>query len=461
MAVFRFKRQWNKTFPLGTQYLEYSSIGKMFTSKSRLVALATTILLNCVANQVQANPHHIELGIVAQPKSVLAEEGSNVTLAVLIQGPVKSVQWRKNGIPIESANNTYLEVIASQGQPAPDTYDIMVQDPFGNSLVSEAATVDVTPADSPVLISQNRRIESLKLQSLFNLIHVFDHVTARVYEPMEYQKVNHASQAYYPPCPDRSTVKTIEPAVTQQSVKHELLLELNACFVPKTNQLGEESGALINGKYRRSSTSIQLTNKEVQVLEQFAEKLSLRFPYSKDWGNSNTIDFDISINGGLTLQTEINRSAPNVATIRKESIWRRGTSIQNPQTGVNAEFISGKYVQETFGAYRRNEFMPNRETELFDKLTMKVAGETVVINGAVTKIYDKSEVHRHGQFSISVNGKHVLNTHSVVTAPARIQVTLPNAPKLNGFFLNDHSKTKPKAPIKMVSPGRELPVKIN
>jgi hypothetical protein len=433
----------------------------MFTFKSRLAALATTTLLICVASQVKANPHHIELGIVAQPKSVLAEEGSHVTLAVLVKGPVKSVQWRKNGVPIESANKTSLDVIASQTKSIPDAYDVLIQDAFGNALVSDTATIGIAQTDSPLLVRQSRNIESLKIQSLFNLIQVFDQVATRVFEPLEYQKVNHAKTAHYPACPDRSTIETIEPVAAQHSAQQVLLLELNACFVPKASRLGEEAGALINGKYRRSSTSVQLANKEVQVLEQFAEKLSLRFPYSKDWGNSNTIDFDISINGGLTLQTEINRSAANVATVRKESIWRRGTTIENPQTGVNAEFISGKYVQETFGTYRRNEFMPNRETELFDKLTMKVSGETVVINGAVTKIYDKSEVHRHGQFSISVNGKHVLNTHSVVTAPAQIQTTLPNAPKLNGFFLNDHSKTKPKAPIKMVSPGRELPVKIN
>lgn len=433
----------------------------MFKFKLWLAALATTIQLICVSSPAQANPHHIDLGIVAQPKSILAEEGKNVTLAVLLKGAIKSVQWRRNGVPIESANKTRLDVIASENRSGPYAYDVLIEDAFGNTLLSNAATVEIVQANSPLLIKQNRDIESLKLQSLFNMIRVFEQVTTRVFEPIEYKKVNHTMTAYYPACPDRSTIETIDPVAVQYSARHVLLLELDACFVPKANRLGEESGALISGKYRRSTETVQLTNKEVRVLEQFADKLSLRFPYAKEWGNSDTVDYDVTLNGGLTLQTEITKSASNVATFRKESIWRRGTTIENPQTGVKAEFISGKYIEEAFGTFRQNEFVPNRETEIFDKLMFKVGGETVVIKGAVTKIYDNSEVHRHGQFSVSVNGKHLLNTYSVVAAPTPLQVSLPNSPKLNGFFLNEHQKIKPKEPIKMVAPKNQSSAKVN
>lgn len=433
----------------------------MFTFKLWRTALATTIQFVCATSLAQANPHHIELGIVAQPRPVFAEEGKNVTLAIVLKGPVKSVQWRKNGVPIEFANDTRLDVVASQNKSAPDTYDVLIQDAFGNTVISAPATVTITQADAPVLIDQNRNSESLKLQGLFNLIHVFDQVAARVSEPLEYSKANRTLVAHYPVCPETSIIETIEPTPQAPGSHAVVRLKLNSCFVPKTNRLGEESGALISGKYSRSSKSFQRANKEVQVVEQLAQMLTLRFPYAQDRRNFNAMDFDITLNGGLTLQTEVNAPSANAATFRRESIWKRGTTVKNPQTGVNAEFISGKYVQETFGVYRKDEFLPYRETDFFDKLTLKVGEDTVVINGGVTRIYDKSDVHRHGQFNISVNGKHVLDTQSMVTAPTTLSFTLPNAPKLNGFFLNDHPKDKPKEPIKMVSPGRNSSVKIN
>ena len=80
----------------------------MFTIKTWLAALATTFQLLCVFSPAQANPQHIQLGIAAQPKSVLAEDGTTTTLAILLKGPVKSIQWRKNGMPIEAANKTHL-----------------------------------------------------------------------------------------------------------------------------------------------------------------------------------------------------------------------------------------------------------------------------------------------------------------------------------------------------------------
>lgn len=462
MAVFFISRKNGTKLPIGTLNIEsIPPAANMFTIKTWLAALATTFQLLCVFSPAQANPQHIQLGIAAQPKSVLAEDGTTTTLAILLKGPVKSIQWRKNGMPIEAANKTHLEIVASQSKSAPDSYDVLVNDAFGNTLVSDTATIGIAQADSQGLTRQGRTLESLKLQSLFNLIQVFDHVAARVLEPLEYRKVNHTVSTRYPACPDQSNVETIEPAQVQYTTHQILMLELDLCFVPKASRLGEESGALISGKYRRSNTSILLANKEIQVTEQSAENLLLRFPFAKDWGNSNTVDFDISITGGLILQTEINKPSANTATVRKESVWKRGSTIKNPQTGVTAEFVSGKYIQETFGVYQRNEFVPNRETEFFDNLTLKIGSETVVISGGVTKIYDRSDIHRQGQYSISVNGKQVMKTHSTVTVPPQQAGALPHVPKLNGFFLNDHPTDKPGEPIRMVSPGRESPIKIN
>ena len=99
------------------------------------------------ANSWAANRHHVAspagepLGFVAPPQSRVVEAGKTTYLAVLTKGPVKTIQWRKNGTPLDGETGQYLEIIANQSpnQIEPDRYDVLIQDAFGKQAVSQAA----------------------------------------------------------------------------------------------------------------------------------------------------------------------------------------------------------------------------------------------------------------------------------------------------------------------------------
>ena len=434
----------------------------MFHSMIKPIRWLTAAVLLLLSAQCFANSNHIQPGIVAHPKSVLVEAGKPASLAILLKGQIKSIQWRKNGQPIEGAQEKYLETEPVEIKLPPDHYDAVVQDVFGNIFVSEQATVAAAKIGSAALVEQNRRYASLKMQSLFNLIQLFDQVAARVREPLQDWKIKKTSvERIFPECPSTAKMDWVEPA-NQPGLAHQAVkIELDSCFVPKTDRFGGQNGALIKGQYIHSVKTSKLPDKEIVKIEQIAKNLSLRFPHTLALKNFQTADFDVILNGKLTQQTETVRISTHSSSTRQEYTWNRGTTIENPQTGVKAEFISGKYIRATFATHMYDEIQINRETELFDNLKLKIGGEYIVIHGMVTTINDGSLVHRSGEFKISVNGKLKLNTSSAISPPSDFDGNLPNAPKLNGFFVNDYQTTKSRKVIKMVTPDQPFASKFN
>lgn len=420
-------------------------------------------LMAFAASTVHANNNHIETAVVAHPVPTAAEVGEAVTLSVMLKGAVKSIQWRKNGTPIPDATQTTLEVGPLEEKMNPDTYDVLIQDAFGKAFTTTKATVQALPANSGALVSERRLRESIKLQDLFNLVRIFDQASARISEPLE-DLAGHRNGAgyYFDSCPKDVDAEFVQPVQTDKASQQALKLELRNCFISKTNALGEEIGPLVTGTLIQGRKVEQSANRKLITEEKHARNLTLRFPHAKTTNNAPNTDFDLLLNGKAVRTIETAQLSERNTKMREELSWASGTEIQNPQTGVKAKILSGKYVREFFGHYQGGEFYAGRETELFNQLKIKLGNDEVTISGMVTKITDQNGVNRNGSYRVVVNGEHMLNTSSGVSALAGFTGSLPMAPKLNGFFINDHSRgIQKRAPRQMVGPAQSVAIKVD
>ncbi|HEX4856470.1 MAG TPA: hypothetical protein VFV28_06625 [Limnobacter sp.] len=410
-------------------------IGK---GRTQWLLLAIFCLLGLHGKLVGAQP--IGLGIVAHPEPAWVELGNATTLSVVVKGPVKSLQWRRNGEPIPGADQTTLQVRVLEAKLNPDEYDVVVKDAFGQSVTSRKARVTGSPAGSEQLRNESRRVESIKLQNLFNLLHVFDQVSERLAAPLQYPAPTTVNPKYFfSDCPDKSKVEMVNPVQTAVAFQQALKLELADCDIPRTNDLGEEAGLNATGILIQSLKTELSDNVETRTIEKFAKKLLVRFPHAKAALADSAMDFDISLDGKVTHTSETIRSAGKAARLKEEVTWTRGTAIENPQTGVKAVFLSGRFMKESFGEFQGRDFLPSRESETFNKVRLKIGKDEVVMDGSITILNRNSSLQRFGQVNISVNGKSLLSTQSTVHPPSQFKGQLPFSPKLNGFFINDHS----------------------
>lgn len=417
----------------------------------------TLIVTPAVARSAK---YFAELGFAAHPNSVVVEIGKSATLSVLTKGPVKSIQWRLNQIPIPGATQQSFEISTVEKKAKPDEYDVVIQDAFGNMVTSEKATVTGLEAESNQLRSESRRIESLKLQSIFNLIHVFDQASARISEPMpiwDTRKV--AVSMYFDHCQDKVKAELVTPVRNDESLHEALKLEMDSCFIQKTDGLGNEIGALVSGTFIQSRKIDSRDNKDTRRVEKFAKNLKLSFPHSSQIKRS-TLDFDLILNGKLVHDTELEQSGGKTMKIKEEYSWSKGTRIENPQSGVKATFVSGSYVKEHFGYVEHHQFYPSRETEFFNKLKIRIGDDDVQIHGLVNKVFEGDSIHRSGNFNLSINGKLILSTPGEMSSLLGFTGKLPISPKLNGFFINDHAPDKivyEKPEIKLGSGSMNTP----
>ena len=404
------------------------------------------------ANSWAANRHHVAspagepLGFVAPPQSRVVEAGKTTYLAVLTKGPVKTIQWRKNGTPLEGETGQYLEIIANQSpnQIEPDRYDVLIQDAFGKQAVSQAATVTIHAADSRNVNTSLQMEESLKLQSLLNVVDLFKQATFRIEEAWDGVPLTETVLHRYEVCPGEVTSELM-PTVEDTNTSHKAVkLEFKNCHISSTDFMGNEAGTLVSGTYIHSAKKTTLLNAETLQTELFAKNLNLRLPFTTSTPDRSTIDFDIRLDGKLiqTIHTtyvgEFNQRSLD------EYQWTSGTRIENPQTGVVATILSGKYSIEKFGEERGGRYIPLRETRYFNNLKLKLGDDNVIIRGLVSKMGDNTEPQRSGNFEIWVNGKAAVKAASAVSPIKKLDVQLPYSPKLNGFFNNDHRIVKSK-----------------
>jgi hypothetical protein len=405
------------------------------------VSGSTAIILGLAVLIVQqAHATVIGLGIVAHPQSTTVEIGKSVTLAAAFKGPIKEIQWKLNGQPIPEANQATLSITVTETKLRPDEYEVVVQDAFGQTIVSRKASVTGLPPTAEKLREEARRVESIKLQELFRLVNIFDQVGEQITGPLSDRNLNSANAAsYYSDCPGHAKFELLGLAQTN-TVRHQALkMEATNCYLSKTNSTGEEAGLLVNGILIQSRKSEIHENRENIVNEKFARNLSVRFPGAKNMQADAPVDLDIELNGKVIHSVETIRSAGKAAKINEEYTWTSNTHIENTQTGVRAALVSGRIVREMFGEFQGGSFYPSRESETFKKVRLKVGPDEVLIDGSITRLVTEDTVRRLGQVSISINGKEILVTNSTAYPPAGFQSQLPFIPKLNGFFINDHA----------------------
>ncbi len=106
----------------------------MHFKKLMFSAILIAFGLTVTSTTAAAVTHFADLGFAAHPNSVMAEIGKPVTLSVLIKGPVKSIQWRLNRVPIAGATQQSFEIASVEKKIDPDEYDVVIQDAFGNSV---------------------------------------------------------------------------------------------------------------------------------------------------------------------------------------------------------------------------------------------------------------------------------------------------------------------------------------
>ncbi len=410
----------------------------MHFKKLMFSAILIAFGLTVTSTTAAAVTHFADLGFAAHPNSVMAEIGKPVTLSVLIKGPVKSIQWRLNRVPIAGATQQSFEIASVEKKIDPDEYDVVIQDAFGNSVTSEKAVVTGLEPDSNQLLIESRRVESLKLQSIFNLVHVFDQVSARISEPLPiWDMRKSAVSMYFDGCHDKVKAELVTPVRNAESLHEAMKLEMNSCFIQKTDGLGNDMGALVSGTFIQSRKVDKQNNKDIRKLEKFAKNLKLSFPHASQKRRA-TLDFDIVLDGKLVRTTEFEQSNTKNMRIKEEYSWSKGTRIENPQSGVKAVFVSGSYVKENFGYLEHQQFYPSRETEFFNKLRIKIGNDDVLIHGLVNKVTDGDTIHRSGNFNLHINGKLALSAPSEIASLLTFTGNLPISPKLNGFFINDH-----------------------
>jgi len=423
--------------------------------------LLGVLLLLCAPVGATANNVQIDLGIVAAPTDVLIEPDASATLAVLLKGPVKSIQWQKNGTDIPGATNPFLEVKITESKPIPDAFSVQVRDAFGKSIRSTEAKVLVLPSNSELILREKRRLSSIKLQSLFNVVHLFDQASTLVSEPLqEWGDAPSKLHYYFDQCPDDVQAELVHPVRTSDSDHQALKLELKNCRVSRLNSVGDQTGPLVDGLLIQSRKVENLDKATVVTEEKLARNLVLRFPNAKLSIESDTVDFDLAINGKLTKKTETIQTPDQRSRIREEWHWTKGTEFTNPQTGVNAKILSGSVIKERFGKVSGRELRSSRETEIFNQLKLKIGADEVTISGMVTKIFDNDFIIRNGLFNIAVNGKRILSTPSEISTTGDLSGDIPWVPKLNGFFMNDHSPTAQPS-LKLVLPTQAPVARVN
>jgi uncharacterized delta-60 repeat protein len=101
--------------------------------------------------------------IIASPASTTAAAGSRVSLTAVIAGSSPSLQWRKDGVPIEGATTPTLTFSAVQFTSA-GRYDVVATNTFGTATTA-AAVLTVTPA-APRLINVSVRTQLASAQSV-------------------------------------------------------------------------------------------------------------------------------------------------------------------------------------------------------------------------------------------------------------------------------------------------------
>ena len=121
------------------------------------------------------------LAITQQPQSLLVAAGGTTTFTVTAMGvPGLSYQWRKEGVPLTGATNTFLTLIGVASSNA-GNYDVVVSNPHG-SITSSVATLTVELVGfKPTIMAQptNQAVVSGSTASFG--------VTATGTDPLSYQ----------------------------------------------------------------------------------------------------------------------------------------------------------------------------------------------------------------------------------------------------------------------------------
>lgn len=96
----------------------------MYFTSRLTCALITAIGLFSSFGLFASDRYLAELGFDTHPISVVTETGKPATLSALPKGPLKSIQWCKNGEPISGATRQSLEIEAERQTFPPGEYDI-------------------------------------------------------------------------------------------------------------------------------------------------------------------------------------------------------------------------------------------------------------------------------------------------------------------------------------------------
>lgn len=407
-------------------------------------------LLSAAQSPFTPSPRgHTAIGFAAHPQSVSATAGAEVTLATLLRGPVKSIIWRKNGVPIPDSDSYQITVLAPDDPLRPDRYEAEIRDAFGNHLLSQGASVSsalrpMKAASIEPAVYNNW----LKLQAIFELPGLFQTATYALEEEVGgWHKGPDRILRNLSACQAQPGIEVISAVPGDTENTQGLKLVLDGCMIRRFNVHGEERNMLYSGQYLQSIRSFRGTDSETWKHERFARDLRIAFDNTPPSRHDTTANFDTTLNGKLTHTREIQRVGDQHQRLRETFEWSKGSSIVNPQTGVSVIFQSGTFVREYFGKSTLIDTQPERSSEYFKDLRLLVNGKTLVLDGLVNRVYSAGEIKRTGQFTLSVNGKKVLVTSGSATPLQGLDGDLPYVPKFVGVFTNDHLQA-PKSPAR-------------
>ncbi|HEX4879367.1 MAG TPA: hypothetical protein VFV39_05935 [Limnobacter sp.] len=379
------------------------------------------------------------LGFAAFPQDVVATPGAEVTLSVMVSGPVKHIQWRKNGVAIEHGTERQLTVLAPVDQFNPDLYDVEIRDAFGNRRVSAAAAVR-GKADGSSAVSEHINYQNwLKVQAIFELTQLFQQAVERLDEEIgSWDRGMSQVQKNLTTCNAMPEGQWINPRDDEMGKEIGLKLVLKDCLLPRFNQAGEKEDVIVSGQYLQTVSKQSTDQTDTRTHEKFARDLSFRFVQSQPSKMVRLTNFDTLLNGKLTHTVQRFKIGTKGVRTKETYEWSKNTTIVNPQTGVEVRFLGGRYGKEEFGNRAQGGVQLQRSSEFFHQLKLEVNGKPMMLDGLVTRIYGGDEVNRSGQFSVSLNGKTILTTPGVGSPLRSVSGELPFVPKFVGLFANDH-----------------------
>lgn len=377
--------------------------------------------------------------ILVQPQDQTVLEGSDTLLAILIKGPYSSLQWRKNGRPIEGANSPTLNIPSVKTPFDPLQFDAIVTGEDGSILRSRAAIVRSVAPGNQALADNQTKANRDKTNAWAGFHHMLETVSALVEQPFGGWFMNAANiERHYSACPGGLKASTTLQHYDVAGEHNSIELNFNECHIPMVNSAGQQVGPTVNGIWSRTQVDHSEGTERIRTEIRRAKGVTLRFSTTTHTDHANGF-FDITLNGSSTTVTTTRHLSPRIGLINRSVAWEPGSEISNPDFGMALVFEGGSHKIEQFGKLEGGRLVSGRETETYDNFRFRLGDDTFLINGQVTQVDSNSSSDRKGHFSVYKNGAHLESIPSFRVMSATRVSALPWLPSLKGGRHQDHA----------------------